>query len=312
MYPLIVTIFFAVLFGSVQANPLSPRERAGVREEQSPPASSFDSARFGRYWYQGKAELTRYKLDQARYGEIHSGEAVLIFVTEPFLPDRQVKQERGDLSKGMSVLKLNFVRKFFTGIYPYSLMTSTFTPVDFARTRTLKVASESQEWCGQTFMQLNLRDGRYAGQLRSYFEDEGDRAFDFAPAWLEDELWTRIRLAPGTLPVGDVTVVPGLQYARLWHKEVRPEKAKASVRAEGDASVYTLDYEAIARRLVIRFEKAFPFKIVSWEETQPGGFDGSPLLTTKAVATGSLYLDYWRRHGNADAHYRKELGLTMW
>jgi hypothetical protein len=281
----------------------------------SPPAApgtAFDAVRFGQYWNQGKAELTRYKLDQARYGEMHSGEAVLIFVTEPFLPEKQVKLERGDPSKGIAVLKLNFVRKFFTGIYPYSLMTSTFTPVDFTRTRTLKVSSESQEWCGQTFTQLNFRNGRYAGLLRSYFEDEGDRAFDFAPAWLEDELWTRIRLAPETLPIGDVTVVPGLQYARLWHKAVRPEKATASLRGDGKENVYTLDYSAIPRKLAIRFDKAFPYKILSWEETQPGGFDGSPLLTTKAVATGSLMLDYWRRHGNADAHYRKELGLTMW
>ena len=275
-------------------------------------SSPADPARFGRYWYQGKAELTRYKLEQARYGELHDGEAVLIFVTEPFLPDRQVKLERGDPSRGTIVLKLNFVRKFFTGVYPYSLMTSTFTPVDFARARTLKVASESQEWCGQTYTQLNLRNGRYSGLLRSYFEDEGDRSLDFAPAWLEDELWTRIRLAPDTLPTGDVTVVPGLQYARLWHKEVRPERARATVTAAGGETVYTLDYSGIPRKLVIRFEKAFPWKIVSWEETQPGAFDGSPLLTTRAVATNSLMLDYWKRHGNADAGYRKQLGLTMW
>jgi hypothetical protein len=299
-------LFLAVLLFS-----LSPGNGTGARGPQ-PAAPPADPARFGRYWYQGKAELTRYKLDQARYGEMHAGEAVLIFVTEPFLPDRQVKLERGDPSRGTTVLKLNFVRKFFTGIYPYSLMTSTFTPVDYARARTLKVASESQEWCGQTFTQLNFRDGRYSGLLRSYFEDEGDRAFEFAPAWLEDELWTRIRLAPETLPVGDVSVVPGLQYARLWHKEVRPEKARATVETSGRESVYTLVYSAIPRKLVIRFEREFPWKIVSWEETQPGGFDGSPLLTTKAVATNSLMLDYWKRHGNTDAHYRKELGLTGW
>jgi len=285
-----------------------------VMPHAGPAAPPVDSARFGKYWYQGKAELTRYELNQARYGEMHAGEAVLIFVTEPFLADRQVKLERGDPSKGVSVLKLNSVRKFFTGIYPYSLMTSTFTPVSFStnRTRTLKVASSSQEWCGQTFTQLNLRGGRYEGALRSYFEEEGDRAFGFDAGWLEDELWTRIRLAPETLPTGDVTVVPGLQYARLWHKEVRPEKARASVGAETNENVFTLDYSTIPRKLVIRFEKAFPYKIVSWEETQPGGFDGSPLLTTKAVATRSLLLDYWKRHNNADAHFRKELGLTMW
>jgi hypothetical protein len=276
------------------------------------PSPSFDETRFGRYWYQGKAELTRYALEQARYGELHKGDAVLVFVTEPFLPDRQVKLERGDPARGVSVLKLNSTRKFFTGIYPYSVMTSTFTPVDFSRGRTLKVASSTQEWCGLTFTQLNLRNGRYQGVQRSYFEAEGDRDFGFAPAWLEDELWTRIRLAPETLPVGDVRVVPGLHYARLWHKEVRPERARATLRSEGSRNVYTIDYSDVERELVIRFEKTFPFKIVGFEETTPGGFDGSRSLTTKATATDSLMLDYWRRHGNADAHYRKELGLTMW
>ena len=293
------SLFLAVLLGLAPAGP--------------PPDARAAGERFGRYWYQGKAELTRYELDQARYGEMHKGEAVLIFVTEPFLPDKQVKLEHGDLSKGITVLKLNSVRKFFTGIYPYSLMTSTFMPVSFAATgRALKVASSSQEWCGQTFTQLNLRGGRYEGALRSYFEDEGDRSFGFDAAWLEDEIWTRIRLAPETLPVGHIEIVPGLQYARLWHKDVRPEKAEATLRSDGRENVYSLDYSAIPRKLSIRYEAAFPHKIVSWEETQPGAFDGSPLLTTKAVATRSLMLDYWKRHGNADAHYRKELGLTMW
>ena len=294
MYPLFLAAFLALVSGSSATNSLSPAER------------------FGKYWYQDKAELTRYELNQARYGEMHKGEAVLIFVTEPFLPDKQVKLEQGDPSKGLTVLKLNSVRKFFTGIYPYSLMTSTFTPVDFARTRTLKVASSSQEWCGQTFTQVNFRNGRYEGALRSYFEAEGDRAFDFAPAWLEDEIWTRIRLAPETLPVGRVQVVPGLQYARLWHKAVRPEEVRASLRSEGSENVYAIDYAAISRRLVIRFEKEFPYRILGWTETQPGAFEGSPLLTTKAVATGSLLLDYWRRHNNADAHFRKQLGVTAW
>jgi hypothetical protein len=293
------SLFLAVLLDLAPAGPPADARAAGER--------------FGRYWYQGKAELTRYELNQARYGEMHKGEAVLIFVTEPFLPDKQVKLERGDPSKGITVLKLNSVRKFFTGIYPYSLMTSTFTPVSFAATgRALKVASSSQEWCGQTFTQLNLRGGRYEGALRSYFEDEGDRAFGFDAAWLEDEIWTRIRLAPETLPVGRIEIVPGLQYARLWHKDVRPEKAEATLRSDGRENVYSVDYSAIPRKLSIRYEAAFPYKIVSWEETQPGAFDGSPLLTTKAVATRSLMLDYWKRHGNADAHYRKELGLTMW
>ncbi len=46
---------------------------------------------FGDYWYQGKAELTSYDLEQVRYGEKREGEAVLIFVTEDFSKSKQVK-----------------------------------------------------------------------------------------------------------------------------------------------------------------------------------------------------------------------------
>src|SRR5438093_5303628 len=109
---------------------------------------------FKGYWYKGKAELNRYSLEQSRYGQIHKGEAVLIFVTEPFLTDTEVKYEHGDRSKAVPVLKLNFTRRFFTGIYPYTLITSTFTPVDFRKQRTLKIASSTQEWCGVTYSQL--------------------------------------------------------------------------------------------------------------------------------------------------------------
>jgi hypothetical protein len=272
-------------------------------------AQSIDDA-FRKYWYQQKAELTRYALKQARYGEIHQGEAVLIFVTEPFLTDKQVKYEQGDKSKSLSVLKLNFTRKFYTGIYPYSLMTSIFTPVDFQKQHTLKITSSSQEWCGNTFSQMNWRDAGYDVSVRSYFQDEGDQNFKIPQAWLEDELWTRIRLAPESLPVGNFEIVPGLQFVRMWHKEAKPVKASAKLTEDGNLRVYSLEYPSIKRQLIIRFNKNFPYEVESWEETQPGGFGDSAPLTTKAVKTNRILLDYWNRHGVEDAHYRKELGLT--
>ncbi len=83
---------------------------------------------FNSYWYGGKAELAHYDLEQARYGEIHTGEAVFVFVTENMLLNEQVKFEHGD-GENTSVLKLNAIRRFKTGIYDYSLMRSVFTPV---------------------------------------------------------------------------------------------------------------------------------------------------------------------------------------
>ena len=266
---------------------------------------------FRQYWYKGKGELTRYKLEQARYGEIHKGESVLIFVTEPFLTDKQVKLESGKSNAAVSVLKLNLTKKFFTGIYPYSLMTSVFTPVDFQKHRTLKVSSSTQEWCGQTYSQLNFKNNGYHALIHSYFQNEADQDLELKGTWLEDEIWTRIRIAPETLPVGDLEMVPALQYVRLGHIPLRVEPAAAQKKNEGKTQTYSVQYKNFKRTLTIRFDSAFPHAIQSWEEKMPGGFGpNAQILTTKAVKTHSILLDYWNKNGVADAPFREQLGLT--
>lgn len=89
-----------------------------------------DYETFGQYWYKGKAELNAYELEQYRYGEKRDGEAVLIFVTEDFSREKQVKLDNPQRQKqdAQKVLKLNLTKKFVTGIYPYSMMLSVFTP----------------------------------------------------------------------------------------------------------------------------------------------------------------------------------------
>jgi len=55
-------------------------------------------------------------LEQARYGEIHKGRAVTIFVTEPFSKSKQVKLDdykaAGD--DRANVMKLNMTKNFNT------------------------------------------------------------------------------------------------------------------------------------------------------------------------------------------------------
>ena len=148
--------------------------------------------------------------------------------------------------------------------------------------------------------------------MRSYFQAEGDQNFDLKAGWVEDEIWTRIRIAPETLPVGEIEMIPGLQYVRLGHVDYKPVKVTASRSdlPDGMAS-YSLEYKNWKRKLTIKFQNQFPYSIVSWEESAPGGFSpDTPILTTKAVKTNSLLLDYWDKHGNEDAGYRKQLGIT--
>ena len=87
--------------------------------DQAASSAPAEGDAFKAYWYSGQAEINRYRLEQFRYGQNHTGDAVLIFVTEDFLPGKQVKYEHGQPGETpVSVLKLNFERKFVTGVYP--------------------------------------------------------------------------------------------------------------------------------------------------------------------------------------------------
>lgn len=260
---------------------------------------------FGEYWYQGEAEITSYALEQSRYGQVRSGHAVLIFVTEDFSEAKHVKVDAPS-EADVKVLKLNFVKHFATGIYPYSMMSSVFTPVRAAEhPHTLKVTATSQEWCGHTFTQINLVPDGYRAQLFSYFETEGDKTVDLDRTLLEDEIWTRIRLAPGSLPTGSVRIIPGALDQRLTHTDWRVERAVASRTStpEGDA-VYTLRYEDRGRVLSIRYNPSFPHAITGWQEQAD-----SISVVARASRQASTMLDYWNRNSLADSVFRNTLGL---
>lgn len=265
---------------------------------------------FGSHWYQGEAEVTSYTLEQARYGEMREGKAVLVYVTEDFSKKKQVKLD-DPYSAGedrVNVLKLNMTKNFTTGIYPYSMMMSVFTPI-YGNEHTLKVTTSSQEWCGHTFTQLNLRDEAYRIQLRSYFESEGDQTVDLDRVLLEDEIWTKIRLTPDALPTGSLQIIAGTFYQRLGHTALQVEQAEARLEtAQNGEKAYTLTYPE--RTLTIRFKAAFPHEIMGWEETYTDGFGpNAQRLTTRAVRDESMMVDYWTRNSNADIELRNALNL---
>lgn len=281
------------------------------------PQDPLASAPWKAYWYNGEAELNRYRLEQSRYGQVREGDAVLIFVTEDFLPDTQVKFEGHPApDKPVSVLKLNATRSFITGVYPYSTMTSVFSPVNIRVPHAYKVTTSVQEWCGHVFMQLNRRPRGYAGRSFSYFQAEGDRDFTLPSVLLEDEVWTKIRLQPESLPVGTFPAFPGTLFLRLLHRDAVPYDAIASITETTDPALsasplktWRIEYPALKRSLAITFEAGFPYGILAWEETNAplGGRPG--VETTRAIRTHSLKLDYWNRNGPDDTIYRSRLGL---
>jgi len=266
---------------------------------------------FGDYWFQGKAEITSYDLRQARYGEMRKGTAALIFVTEPFSRLQQVKLDNPESAGDdrVDVMKLNFTKKFTTGIYPYSMMTSVFGSLEGDH-EAIKVTTSSQEWCGQTFSQLNLNGNQYSFMERSYFESEGDYEKTLDNVWVEDELWTLIRLNPDKLPSGEITVIPGQMYHRLSHNEYKPMRATASIEKDGNYSTFKLNYGNDVRTLEITFVNKFPFEIESWKDTHKSGFGpDTKMMTSTATLKRRLLLDYWNKNSNEDSEYRKQLGL---
>lgn len=278
---------------------------------------STDWKQFGDYWYQGEAELTSFELEQARYGEIRSGKAVLVFVTEPFSKSKQVKldnpQAAGD--DRINVMKLNFTKKFNTGIYPYSMMTSSFVPVSYDKfPDALKVTTTSQEWCGHTFTQLNHYGKQYRFRQFSYFESEGDVEKSIANEWLEDELWQRIKINPELLPTGEFKMLPATMYLRLSHNTGEPVTTSGSLNQVDSSayhtekhSVYTLAHDD--RTLHIYFQTSFPYIIYGWEETYQTGFGGKKEMTTRAKRITTIKSPYWRKNSTEDAYLREELGL---
>lgn len=306
------TLFFLMI--AIALNPILASCKEPVKSTESaemPTANSTleviknrnISQEFKDYWYAGKAEISSYKLEQARYGEMRNGTAALIFVTEDFLPEIQVKADRQN-EANVPVLKVNMTKNFNTGIYPYSVMTSTFYPV-FEEKHAIKVSQSMQEWCGHQYAQINNRD-QYEVKSHSYFEGEADQNFTLPKDVLENELWTQLRIDPSALPTGNFNAIPDFSFTRMKHIPLKAYKAKGTLTPTS----YTLEYPEIARTLVINFSEAFPYTIESWEDTYVDGYGANgKALTTKATRIKTIKSAYWSKNSNADAELRSELGL---
>ena len=276
------------------------------QKNESTPKKQISEA-FKAYWYNSEAEITSYKLQQERYGEIRDGEAVLIYVTEPFLPEIQTKADASH-PDNVPVLKLNTTKNYLTGIYPYSIMTSTFYPVHDNQ-HAIKVAFSSQEWCGQVYAQLNNRE-QFDVMSHSYFESEADKELKLDKAVLENELWSKIRIDPKSLPVGELDVIPSLEYIRLSHKEIKSYKAFLALSRSKGISTYKINYPELERTLTINFSTDFPHTIEGWSETTKSrAKNNAKPITSTATKMKTLKTPYWRQNGNKDLSLRDSLGL---
>ncbi len=300
-------LFIATLIGAFLACSASD----GKNEIQSLENVTRDlSEEAKEYWYHGGgAEITSFELTQARYGELRKGESVMVFVTEPFSPSSNTKADN-PRNDNVSVLKLNFTKRFNTGIYPYSMMNSTFYPMQKGEA-SLKVSTSVQEWCGHVYMELQNKK-QFDLINHSYFEGESFEK-SMAKAELEDDYWSKIRLHPESIKDGKRNIIPSFFYMRLMHVEAQDYLCEVKVdRSKSDVHELELTYPELNRTLRISFEGKFPHAILSWTESYVDGFGANTkLLETTGKRIKSIRSKYWEKHDNSDAGLRDELGLKM-
>lgn len=291
---------------AANASPAGPGDMAEL--PNVPKASA--SSSFWAHWGDGNAELSGYKGELSRYGELRKAKVALIYVTEPMDRNTWIKDDAARGKARVDVLKLNHTAKFDTGIYPYSVMTSVFSPVDDwgrARFQPTKLTLTSQEWCGNVFHGVWPGPTRFRSELHSYFAGEGDdtSVVDTPKQTLyEDALFIQLRELDGAFAGGGDW--EGHLVPRLWERRKAHQPLEA-VPATIKRTEATLDGEPVTRftltyadrQVVFDIEKEHPRRILRWERS-----DGSHLRLSETTR-----LPYWKLNAPGDQAYREQLGL---
>lgn len=313
MRPLPLAFALAAVAGcAAPTPPAAPSDlRARAAEAVALPAepSAGASSAFWQAWGDGNAELSSYRATSSRYGAPREAELVLIYVTEPL--DRATLVKDDAAADPLHVLKLNVSEKFDTGVYPYSVMTSVFAPVDAYRAerfQPVKLTLTAQEWCGHVFRGVWPGSDGFRSTLYSYFAGEGeaDRHAD-APAGTlyEDALLIQLRELDGPFAGGgdwSGHVVPALWQQRRTHEPLAAVPATLTrtdaTRDGTPVTRFALAYDGYTRTYDV--ERAAPRRVLAWETSEGDA----------AVLQGTERLPYWQLNGPGDERARARFGLA--
>ena len=201
--------------------------------------------------------------------------------------------------------------KFQTGIYPYSVMTSVFSPTDRLKEREdfapVKIAFSAQEWCGHVYSKLHPENGRLRQVIYSYFASEGERKSSTKTpknTLYEDALWIQLRELDG--PFADGKSWRGHLVPSVWRTRKRHRKVVA-VPATIHRTLATWSGKPVTRFIVktasfslsVDVETVAPRRILHWK-----GSDGEEATLLKTTR-----LPYWRLYKIGDQAYLSKLGL---
>lgn len=269
---------------------------------------------FSAHWHDGKAEMDGYRLTVSRYGQEREGNAVMIYVTEPFSESKRVKVDDHTKNPGdtFDALKLNLIRDFQTGVYDYNTMVSVFARS--SNFEPVKITFTSAEWCGHVYSELLYDETKIRMAQFSYFEDESETRILPRPAGVvsEDNLFILLRGLRGDYlrPGESVTVdyLPGIFFSRLTHREMNLTKATITRRRQsetvevpaGEFSVFVYEISADGRNGIFYVEEEYPHRIVRWEL--------SPDVSGELA--GTKRLEYWKLNREGDEKWLETLGLA--
>ena len=287
--------------------PGAPNARPAAAWDNAPRATASEA--FWRTWGDGNAELSAYRAVQPRYGAPREAEVVLIYVTEPHDRRTWIKDDdvRGD--DHVNVLKLNVAETFQTGVYPYSVLTSVFAPVDAfgpERFTPAKITMSAQEWCGHVYHAVWPGRSGFRSALHSYFAQEGETD-ETVPAddgaLYEDALLVQLRELDGPFAEGGAwagPLVPSLWGRRTAHTPLRPVDARITradtVRAGVPVTRFTLTTPTFTRTYDV--ERAAPRRVLAWADT-----DGN-----RAELVRTARLPYWQLNRPGDERLRVDAG----
>jgi hypothetical protein len=253
--------------------------------------------------------MSNYRSTIVRYGEPRQAEMVLIYVTEPMNRRTWIKDDDATGSDRVNVLKLNTSIKFLTGVYPYSIMSSVFSPVDDwgeERFTPVKIIFSGQEWCGIYTHLLWPGEDRFTSTRLSYFASEGEttEVVEADESILyEDALPIQLRELDGPFARGENwegRVVPSTMHQRFVLEPARPLPARITRSDDGAVTLFLLAYgEGLTRTFEI--EKDEPHRLLGWYTSEG---DSASLVQT-------IRMPYWELNKSGDEGRRRDLGLDV-
>lgn len=297
-------------------------------EEAVPWTSPDYGQAFNEVWRDGNAELATYSLTYPRYGELRTGSAVAITVTEPFNPQKRVKADAaGDETYG--VIKLNLIEDFQTGLYDYNLMTSVFVATEPAHGlpagSPTKVSFSSQEWCGHVYQQALFSEAvrgtpGVRQTVHSYFETEADsdKTMDHPAGGISEDalmLWAR-GLAGPQLEPGESIEIPVYRSMAVQRLEHTPGKWDMVTLLRVDAietietSAGTFECDVMTARVISDAgDRSYTFFLDTAEDRDRRVVKMMRSDGYEMKLIGVERLPYWNLHDNANERDLKKIGL---